>query len=202
MREILKELTIWTLIALALTGLVVFIHLNSPEEKIVNEVEAQEQIVRGHPTDYPIEEEDSGLKEMVYAERPVEQLQFAWIESDTPELDEESDQFEELCQIVMDEGGNTEPDDGIRMICDGVLNRFDSPLFPDSIHDVIFQKGQFQPVGDGTFYKFVPTERVIRICAEEMQHRTNTQVLYWRTGHYHAGTTPIAHIGHHYYSGR
>ena len=102
----------------------------------------------------------------------------------------------------MDEGGNTEPDQGIRMMADGVLNRADSPMFPDSIHDVIFQPGQFQPVGDGAFYKYVPTERVIRICAEEMVHRTDSRVLFWKTGNYHKGTTPIAHIGGHYYSGR
>ena len=137
-----------------------------------------------------------------FADPPMSEAKEAWIAFDTPELDAEADQFEELCQIVMDEGGSTEPDQGIRMMADGVLNRVDSPMFPDSIHDVIFQPGQFQPVGDGTFYKYVPTERVIRICAEEMVHRTDSRVLFWKTGSYHKGTTPIAHIGGHYYSGR
>ena len=124
------------------------------------------------------------------------------IASDTPDEDEADDQFELLCQIVMEEGGYTEPDDGIRMMADGVINRVLDPDFPDTIEGVINQPGQFQPVGEGTFYKHVPTERVIQVCAEEMEHRTNTKVLYWRTGYYHAKTTPIAHIGHHYYSGR
>lgn len=123
-----------------------------------------------------------------------------WEVSDTPEEDELDDQFEELCQAVMDEGGYTEPDDGLRMMADGILNRMDSDLFPDTIHEVIWQKGQFACTSD--FYKWEVTERVIRICAEEMEHRTNTQVLYWRTDHYHAKTTPIAKIGRHYYSGK
>ena len=123
-----------------------------------------------------------------------------YVVSDTPEEDALDDQFEELCYVVMREGGYTEPDEGIHMMAAGVLNRVDSPLFPNTIHEVIYQRGQFESATD--LYKYVPTERVIQICAEEMEHRSNTQVLYWRTGHYHAKTRPIAHIGHHYYSGQ
>lgn len=123
------------------------------------------------------------------------------VSSDTPEEDEADDQFELLCQIVMCEGGYTEPDDGIRAMADGVLNRMDSPLFPNTIAEVVYQKGQFEPVGSGRLWSYVPTERVIQICAEETQHRTYPGILFWRTGHYHAGTKPLVHIGHHYYSG-
>ena len=125
-----------------------------------------------------------------------------WVSNDTPELDAKDDQFELLCQIVMAEGGNTEPDEGIRLMADGVLNRVESPLFPDTIEGVVYQRGQFSPVGSGALQNWVPTERVIRLCAQEMIQRTNKVVLFWRTGHYHAGTTPVAHVGHHYYSGR
>lgn len=124
------------------------------------------------------------------------------VSSDTPEEDEADDQFELLYQIVMCEGGYTEPDDGIRAMADGVLNRMDSPLFPNTIAEVVYQKGQFEPVGSGRLWSYVPTERVIQICAEEIQHRTYPTILYWRTGYYHAGTTPITHIGQHYYSGK
>ncbi len=148
------------------------------------------------------EEQEAIFEGGHFADPPILEAKEAWIAFDTPKLDKEADQFEELCQIVMDEGGNTEPDAGIHMMAAGVLNRVDSPLFPNSIHDVIFQPGQFQPVGDDTFYKCTPTERVIRICAEEMENRSDTSVLFWKTNGYHAGTTPIAHIGAHYYSGR
>lgn len=124
------------------------------------------------------------------------------LSNDTPEEDEADDQFELLYQIVMCEGGYTEPDDGIRTMADGALNRMDSPLFPNTIAEVVYQKGQFEPVGSGRLWSYVPTERVIQICAEEIQHRTYPTILYWRTGHYHAGTTPVIHIGHHYYSGK
>ena len=124
------------------------------------------------------------------------------VSSDTPEEDEADDQFELLCQIVMCEGGYTEPDDGLRAMADGVLNRMDSPLFPNTIAEVVYQKGQFEPVGSGRLWSYVPTERVIQICAEEIQHRTYPAILFWRTGYYHAGTKPLVHIRHHYYSGK
>ena len=134
------------------------------------------------------------------------------VSNDTPELDAKDDQFELLCQVVMAEGGNTEPDEGIRLMADGVLNRVDSDSFPNNIYDVCHEKHwskklnrwcwQFDTVRSDAIYRYIPTERVIRICAEEIEKRMNNQVLYWRTGHYHSGTTPVAHVGRHYYSGR
>lgn len=163
--------------------------------------EEERVLIQGHPTDLDPEDEAACMhEEERQAPATVLQMKEAWIPNDTPELDALYDQFEELCQGVMDEGGNTETELGIRYMADGILNRVDSELFPDNIHDVIWQKGQFACTAD--FYKWVPTEKVIRICAEEVLHRTNTKILYWRTDHYHAGTTPIAHEGHHYYSGR
>ena len=34
-------------------------------------------------------------------------------------------------------------DEGKRLVIDTVLNRVDSKYFPDTIHDVIYQKGHF-----------------------------------------------------------
>lgn len=134
------------------------------------------------------------------------------VSSDTPEEDETDDQFELLCMVVMAEGGNTEPDKGIRYMADGILNRVDSSTFPGTITDVCYEKHwskklnrwcwQFETVATDAIYKWVPTERVIRICAEEMEKRMNNDVLYWRTGNYHSNTSPIEHVGHHYYSGK
>lgn len=170
----------------------------------------EEPLVRGTPTDEepvyvePHETDVVGTpKSKVDADTLLMKLSAKGIVSnDTPEEDEADDQFEILCQIVMCEGGYTEPDDGIRAMADGVLNRMDSPLFPNTIAEVVYQKGQFEPVGSGRLWSYVPTERVIQICAEEIQHRTYPGILFWRTGYYHAGTKPLVHIGHHYYSGK
>ena len=124
--------------------------------------------------------------------------------SDTPKEDAKDDEFELLCRVVMAEGGYTEPDKGIRYMADGILNRVESELFPNTITEVVCQKNptQFACVPTGRIWKYTPTDRVIRICAEEMQERMDTKVLYWKTNGYHPGTSPIEHVGAHYYSGR
>ena len=131
--------------------------------------------------------------------------------SDTPKEDAKDDEFELLCRVVMAEGGYTEPDKGIRYMADGILNRVDSSTFPDSISAVCTERHwsktlnkwcyQFSCVPNGAIWKYTPTDRVIRICAEEMQKRMNDKVLYWKTNGYHPGTSPIEHVGAHYYSG-
>lgn len=189
MRENLIELACCLVTALLILGMIVAIQHFSikKQEPIETGVFVDEVVIKGHP---------------IEADPPILVAQGAYIASDTPVEDAVDDQFEELVQIVMAEGGNTEPDMGLRLICDSILNRVDDSRFPNSIHDVIYQRGQFQPVGDGVLYRFEPTEKVIQICAEEIQHRTNNKVLFFRTQQYHSGTNPIAHIGHHYYSGK
>ena len=47
-----------------------------------------------------------------------------------------------LYRIVHHEAGNQDLD-GCRLVCDVVLNRVESKRFPNTVKDVIFQKGQF-----------------------------------------------------------
>lgn len=51
------------------------------------------------------------------------------------------------------EGEDTE---GKALVMLTVLNRTKDDKFPDSIRDVIFQPGQFSPVGNGRFYEVKP----------------------------------------------
>lgn len=53
------------------------------------------------------------------------------------------------------EGEDTE---GKALVMLTVLNRTRDDKFPDSIREVIFQPGQFSPVGSGRFYKVKPDE--------------------------------------------
>lgn len=189
MRENLIELAYCLVMALLILGMIVAIQHFSlkQQEPIETGVFVDEVVIKGHPAE---------------ADPPVLVAQEAYIASDTPVEDAVDDQFEELCAITMVEGGFTEPSEGLRLICDTILNRVDDPRFPNTIHDVIYQAHQFEPVSRGILYKYVPTDEVIQICAEEIQHRTNNKVLFFRTQQYHSGTNPIAHMGHHYYSGK
>ena len=63
----------------------------------------------------------------------------------------------ELLQITMAESEG-EPVEGKADVILVVLNRCVSGAFPNTIHEVIFQPGQFTPVSDGRYYSVVPND--------------------------------------------
>lgn len=85
---------------------------------------------------------------------------------------------------------------GKRLVADTILNRIESPNFPDTVEEVISQPGQYC---DPTEY---PPREIYTIVAEEIYTRTNNQVLYFKTKGYHSFATPIVKEGDHYFSGR
>ena len=50
-----------------------------------------------------------------------------------------------------------------------VLNRVKSPDFPNTIEDVVFQKGQYACTWDGNYYR-EPSERCYRIAEQLLKH--------------------------------
>ena len=62
-----------------------------------------------------------------------------------------------LARLIASEAGSDWLTDEYRM-CTGevVLNRVDSPEFPDSIHDVVYQKGQYSVVNSPRFASMKP----------------------------------------------
>ncbi len=65
-----------------------------------------------------------------------------------------ADDYEILCRIVQAEAGG-EDAAGKQMVAEVILNRVNSPEFPDTIAGVVFQSSggqyQFSPVGDGRY---------------------------------------------------
>ena len=59
---------------------------------------------------------------------------------------------EELAILVHAEAGN-QTLEGKRLVANVVLNRVDDPNFPDTIHEVIYQEGQFSVMSNGAFEK-------------------------------------------------
>ena len=123
----------------------------------------------------------------------------------TPDYIEEEiycDQLEELAILVRAEAGN-QSFEGKRWVAAVVLNRVESKDFPDNIHDVIFQKNpvQFSPTVDGGYERacYEVTQDCYDAVAAELEARS-TDALFFRTGNYHKGTTPIRKVGAHYFS--
>lgn len=60
------------------------------------------------------------------------------------------EEFELLCKIVMWESGG-EPFECKQYVCQTVLNRVDSELFPNTIYEVLYQKNQFSNINSDKF---------------------------------------------------
>ena len=113
-----------------------------------------------------------------------------------------TDSLEYLACCVEAEAGN-QSELGKRLVCDTVLNRFDSGKY-ETLYDVINEEHngvyQYSVVEDGSIFKVAPTEETYRIVAEEVENRTNTEVLYFRTKHYHTFGIPLFKEDDHYFS--
>ena len=62
-----------------------------------------------------------------------------------------------LLKIAQAEAGN-QSIDGMALVMQTVLNRVESEDYPDTIYEVIAQKGQFQSYANGSYAKAVPSK--------------------------------------------
>ena len=113
-----------------------------------------------------------------------------------------TDSLEYLSCCVEAEAGN-QSELGKRLVCDTVLNRFDSGKY-ETLYDVINEEHngvyQYSVVEDGSILEVIPAEDTYRIVAEEIENRANTEVLYFRTKHYHTFGIPLFKEDDHYFS--
>ena len=72
-----------------------------------------------------------------------------------------------------------------------ILNRIASPEFPDDMHSVLFQPGQFAPISDGRYWDVHVTEMTKNACRaalDSAQHDDVPDVLFFRMGHWNSKT--------------
>jgi len=152
---------------------------------------------------------DSGLfeqfNEQLEAQIPSNEtelnINFQSYEMTEEELAEEAyyDSLELLALCVEAEAGN-QGLIGKKYVVDVVLNRVDDPDFPDNITDVIMQKNQFSVVLDGRIWEVEPTEETFQAVREELENRTNYDVLYFTCEGFHPCGQDWKKIGDHYFS--
>lgn len=123
---------------------------------------------------------------------------------DDLELEYYYDSLELLACCVEAEAGN-QGLYGKKLVTDVVLNRVDSPDFPDNITDVILQCGsngvyQFSVVGDGRIFMVEPSEETFEAIREELEIRTNSEILFFTSEGYSPYGEPWGKIGDHYFS--
>lgn len=104
-----------------------------------------------------------------------------------------------LATVVMAEAeGETEL--GQRLVIDTVFNRKDSPYFPNTVSEVLRQPYQYTSEGSKRFSVCYPKEEIIELIYEELEHRTNSEVVFFRTGRYSDYGTPAFKECCHYFS--
>lgn len=104
-----------------------------------------------------------------------------------------------FAKCVMAEAGNQD-ETGKRLVVDVILNRLDDNRFPDTIEEIINQAGQFEVVESGRINSVIPTEDIYNIISQELENKFNSEVLYFRTEHYHKFATPLFQHQDHYFS--
>lgn len=106
----------------------------------------------------------------------------------------------ELIALVTVAEAEGESEYGKRLVIDTILNRVDSKHFPDTIYGVIYQPNQFTSMTNGRVDRCVVTDDVRQLVREEMESRTNSEVIFFRTGHYSPYGTPLFQEGSHYFN--
>lgn len=106
-----------------------------------------------------------------------------------------------LAALVWAEAGDQPIPEGLCYVCDVVLNRVDSPAWPNTIADVIYQPGQFSVVNNGALNRAFGN--VPQVCYDAAQSqlagRLNYDIIYFSMGYNANGTLAFTH-GTHFYS--
>lgn len=120
--------------------------------------------------------------------------------SECEEWDEDfCDSLEILATCVEAEAGNQDIM-GKRLVADVILNRVDSPRFPDDIEGVITQKYHFSTYWDGTMARIEPSPETFEAVQMELYgQRLDENILFFTAGDYNTYCTPAYTYGAHYF---
>ena len=102
-----------------------------------------------------------------------------------------------LARVVYAEAG-TQGLYGQQLVVDVILNRIDSPRFPNDLISVLNQPCQFSVVGSGAIWCKTPTEETYEAIMLELQERQDYDILFFCAGGYNGN--PAYQYKDHYFS--
>ncbi len=124
---------------------------------------------------------------------PIEDIS----ESSAEEIAEEDISLIALVTMAEAEG---ECEKGKRLVIDTILNRMDSEHFPDTVYDVIYQPYQFSSMWNGRVDRCEVRDDICQLVKEELEVRTNYDVIFFSAGCYSDYGVPMFQVEHHYFS--
>lgn len=103
-------------------------------------------------------------------------------------------------KVVSAESRGESPEAQYTVAC-VILNRLESPIFPDTLEGVVRQSNQFTCVGNGIINNVPITESVEEAVAKALDNNTvDEDVLWFRSSHYHNFHNQAFQIGDLYFS--
>ena len=121
-------------------------------------------------------------------------------EEDIKEMDYWGE-LELLAAVVEAEAGNQDMT-GKRLVVDVVLNRVDSPLFPNTITEVLEQPGQFSTMWNGAVEEagwHMQEDDYTAVMMEVTGVRLDYDIYYFTAGEYNASCRPAYIHGDHFF---
>ena len=197
-----KENPLSVVIALVISGILLVVlrplYLKEQEERRRIEAEwVQEQIEADRAYEAEVAAERERWEQMEQAGSiPVTDL----TEEDIKEMDYWGE-LELLAAVVEAEAGNQDMI-GKRLVVDVVLNRVDSPLFPDTITEVLEQPGQFTTMWNGAVEDagyHMQQDDYDAVMMEVTGKRLDYDIYFFTAGEYNAGCSPAYIHGDHYF---
>ena len=151
-----------------------------------------------------VEKVKSSIEEVKEVEEinniPIKYLEGYYdVETDTY-LEEEFWDDMELVALVCVAESEGESELGKRLVIDTIFNRLESPYFPDTIYEVVYDNSQYTCVWNGRLDKVEYDEEIANLVMEEMINRTNSDVIYFKTDGFFNDNNCIQE-GNHFFCG-
>lgn len=119
------------------------------------------------------------------------------ISKNIPKLSE--DDIDLISRVVMAEAED-EPYEGKIYVVDTILNRVESKHFPNNVHDVIYQPGQFTSMWNGRYNRCNSNKDLNDMIQKENINRSNSDIVYFTADHYGKYGKPSFVVGNHYFA--
>lgn len=116
-----------------------------------------------------------------------------------PEFVLTEDEINLIALLTMAEAEG-EPEEGKRLVIDTVLNRVEGKYWPNTVEEVVYQPSQFSSMTSDRVNRVEVREDFVQLVREEIVKRTNSEVVFFRTKHYHKYGEPLFQVGNHYFS--
>ena len=150
-------------------------------------------------TDVPVEDEVVYASDVTIIHSVIPEPIFVEASPIITEEEEGLLSYEDISLVTMAEAEG-ECEEGKRLVIDTILNRVDSEYFPDNVYDVVYQRSQFSSIWNGRVDRCEVREDICELVREELQSRTNTDVIFFTAGEYSKYGVPMFQVENHYFS--